>query len=130
MENSQSVIANHIKIDAETKEEIHDTLVNDSQPNRFELLVLRSKHNKTRERTAHPIVQTFIEHGPLTPIYNKYWATISETVVFPPPPPTTSSTYNNNSYDLLQSTSEATSKTIHNTRFWAMVGFEQVPPIH
>ena len=107
MDCSHSGIVRSVKIDAETKEEIYDDLVNDNQPNKFELLVLQRKQDVLRERTTHPIVRNFIEHGPLTPIYNKYWETISGTVIFPPAP--VISSCNDNIYDVLPSTSDATS---------------------
>lgn len=97
--NNDTCSKSQAKLDAETNEVIHDMIRNEFEPNKFELLVLRRKQSSSIERTNHPIVQSFIEHGPLTPMYNKYWNALSDTVVFPPPP--TLLSCGNDAHDLL-----------------------------
>ena len=72
-------------IDAETKEQIDGYFDYESQPTKFDLLMQQRRQMVKNERMSHPVVQQFLVQGPLTPMYNKYWDKLSDTIMFPPP---------------------------------------------
>ena len=67
-------------IDAETNELID---CDDSQPTKFELLMKERRELVANEKKPNPLVHQYLEQGPLTPMYNKYWDKVSDTVMLP-----------------------------------------------